>query len=47
MFRCEGATPYIIPAGGSNEIGTWDYIETFRELIEQVLATKLEDSCMY
>ena len=34
--RSEGATPYKIPAGGSNEIGTWGYIEAFRELMEQV-----------
>ena len=26
----------MIPAGGSNEIGTWGYIEAFRELMEQV-----------
>ena len=39
--RSEGATPYIIPAGGSNEIGVWGYIEAFRELMEQVTMYKI------
>ena len=35
-FSSEGATSYVIPSGGCNEIGTWGYIEAFRELMEQV-----------
>ena len=38
-YSTEGATPYIIPAGGSNEIGVWGYIEAFRELMEQVIGS--------
>ena len=35
----------MIPAGGSNEIGTWGYIEAFRELMEQVRRER--DAIMY
>ena len=28
--------PYLIPVGGSNTVGTWGYIEAFRELVDQV-----------
>ena len=34
--RSEGHVPYLIPVGGSNYIGTWGYIEAFKEMIEQV-----------
>ena len=34
--REEGSTPYLIPVGGSNTVGTWGYIEAFREMVEQV-----------
>ena len=37
-IRSEGHTPYCIPVGGSNPIGTWGYIEAFNEMIEQVHA---------
>ncbi|XP_071711379.1 D-cysteine desulfhydrase 1, mitochondrial-like [Rutidosis leptorrhynchoides] len=31
----EGRKPYIIPAGGSNSLGTWGYIEAIREIESQ------------
>ena len=34
--RSEGRVPYLIPVGGSTSVGTWGYIEAYRELIEQV-----------
>jgi len=34
--REEGSTPYLIPVGGSNTVGTWGYIEAFREMVDQV-----------
>ncbi len=37
-FRSEGHTPYLIPVGGSNTVGTWGYIEAYRELMDQVSA---------
>jgi len=27
----------MIPLGGSNSIGTWGYIEAFREMLNQVM----------
>ncbi|KDP23066.1 hypothetical protein JCGZ_01161 [Jatropha curcas] len=35
----EGKKPYVIPAGGSNTIGTWGYIEAIKEIEQQVLAS--------
>ncbi|KAL6595070.1 hypothetical protein ACP70R_048173 [Stipagrostis hirtigluma subsp. patula] len=32
----EGRKPYVIPAGGSNSLGTWGYIEATREIELQV-----------
>jgi D-cysteine desulfhydrase len=32
----EGRKPYVIPAGGSNSLGTWGYIEAIREIEQQV-----------
>lgn len=34
-LRSEGATPYIIPGGGSNPIGALGYVNCVRELAEQ------------
>ena len=34
--RSKGHNPYLIPLGGSNQLGLWGYIEAFRELMEQV-----------
>lgn len=34
--RANGGTPYIIPEGGSNEIGTWGYIRCAEELAGQL-----------
>ncbi|KAK9075145.1 hypothetical protein SSX86_003465 [Deinandra increscens subsp. villosa] len=31
----EGRKPYVIPAGGSNSLGTWGYIEAIREIEHQ------------
>ncbi|KAK2995364.1 hypothetical protein RJ640_022524, partial [Escallonia rubra] len=32
----EGKRPYVIPVGGSNSLGTWGYIETIREIEQQL-----------
>lgn len=32
----EGRKPYVIPVGGSNSLGTWGYIQTVREIEQQV-----------
>ncbi|KAM1238849.1 hypothetical protein TB2_039479 [Malus domestica] len=32
----EGRRPYVIPAGGSNALGTWGYIEAIREIEQQL-----------
>ena len=37
LHRSEGHVPYLIPVGGSTTLGTWGYIEAFRELMEQVI----------
>lgn len=34
-LRDEGRNPYIIPTGGSNEVGLWGYVNAFDELNEQ------------
>ncbi len=35
-LRAQGKKPYIIPEGGSNEVGTWGYIRCAQELDEQM-----------
>ena len=35
-LRAQGRKPYIIPEGGSNEIGTWGYIRCAEELAVQL-----------
>ncbi len=35
-LRREGETPYIIPEGGSNALGTWGYVRAAHELAEQL-----------
>ena len=35
-MRAQGRKPYIIPEGGSNEIGTWGYIRCAEELAAQL-----------
>lgn len=35
-LRSQGKTPYIIPEGGSNAVGTWGYIACAAELDEQI-----------
>ena len=32
----EGKTPYVIPVGGSNALGTWGYVEFIAELSQQL-----------
>ncbi|XP_077236249.1 D-cysteine desulfhydrase isoform X2 [Tasmannia lanceolata] len=32
----QGRRPYVIPVGGSNSLGTWGYIESVREIEQQV-----------
>jgi D-cysteine desulfhydrase family pyridoxal phosphate-dependent enzyme len=34
--------PYIIPEGGSNSLGTWGYIEAFREIAAQIAEAQLQ-----
>ena len=36
LHRSEGKHPYFIPGGGASNIGTWGYIEGFKEMMEQV-----------
>lgn len=38
----QGKVPYIIPGGGSNEIGALGYVNCARELVEQAAATGLD-----
>ena len=33
--KMEGSKPYFIPVGGSNAIGTWGYLESFQEILQQ------------
>ena len=42
LFACrsEGLSPYLIPYGGASSVGTWGYIEAFKELMEQVHVTQ-------
>jgi D-cysteine desulfhydrase family pyridoxal phosphate-dependent enzyme len=35
-LRARGRTPYVMPEGGSNGLGTWGYIEAVRELADQL-----------
>ena len=41
--RSRGSNPYIIPVGGSNHIGSWGYIEAFRELMEEGALDSFDD----
>ena len=41
-LSADGKTPYIIPGGGSNEIGALGYVNCARELTEQASDTGLE-----
>ena len=36
QYRNEGHKPYIIPAGGFSALGSWGYIDSWQEMIEQV-----------
>lgn len=36
-LRSAGATPYVIPEGGSNAVGTWGYIGAMEEIQQQLL----------
>lgn len=38
-----GKTSYIIPRGGSSILGTWGYIEAWREMIEQKVQNSFDD----
>lgn len=35
-LRAAGATPYIVPEGGSNALGSWGYIRAMRELVDDL-----------
>lgn len=35
-LRGRGLKPYLVPYGGSNEVGVWGYIQAVRELLEQL-----------
>ena len=37
-----GDSAYIIPEGGSNEIGVWGYVECFYEILKQIKQQNLE-----
>ncbi|XP_047265546.1 bifunctional D-cysteine desulfhydrase/1-aminocyclopropane-1-carboxylate deaminase, mitochondrial, partial [Capsicum annuum] len=38
----EGRKPYVIPAGGSNSLGIWGYIEAIREIEQQLQHSSIE-----
>lgn len=42
-LESEGHTPYLIPVGGSTTVGTWGYIEAYRELMDQGLHQDFDD----
>jgi len=42
FYRHLGVKPYVIPLGGFSPLGTWGYIEAFRELLQQVAMAKLD-----
>lgn len=35
-IRAAGGTPYIVPEGGSNALGSWGYIRAMRELVHDL-----------
>lgn len=41
-LKAQGKNPYVIPGGGSNEIGTCGYINCANEIIEQVKTAELD-----
>lgn len=41
-LRRQGRNPYLIPVGGSSPLGTWGYIEMFRELLDQIESQGLQ-----
>ena len=41
--RDAGSNPYVIPLGGSSTVGTWGYIEAFRELMTQGVLEDFDD----
>ena len=43
-LQTKGFTPYAIPVGGSNALGTWGYISAVDELMQQVESIQSEDS---
>ena len=36
VHRTSGGTPYVIPEGGSNALGSWGYIRAARELVAEL-----------
>lgn len=42
-----GFRPYGFPSGGSNELGTWGYIQAIREIEQQCAATGLSFDRIY
>ena len=44
IHRDAGSIPYLIPVGGSTTVGTWGYIEAFRELMDQVQDEKTHNN---
>lgn len=38
-----GKTPYLIPVGGSDEIGLWGYLEGWQEMISQGVLESVSD----
>lgn len=43
VCRSGGSNPYVIPVGGSNYIGSWGYIETFHELMDEGALENFDD----
>jgi D-cysteine desulfhydrase len=40
-LKNEGKQFYVIPEGGSNEVGAWGYIKCFNEILEQLIEQNL------
>ncbi|EDO45249.1 predicted protein [Nematostella vectensis] len=45
-LRQQGKSPYVIPLGGSNEIGLFGYITAFHELTKQNVLDEFDDMVM-
>jgi len=47
QLEADGRRPYAFPSGGSNELGTWGYVQAIAELDEQAEADSLTFDRLY